>query len=44
LGKQQQQMAAVIVAGFPYLPLIRGVVGHLLGKAEVLQQQQQLPN
>jgi hypothetical protein len=34
------QMAAMIVAGFPYLPLIRGVVGHLLGKAEMQQQQQ----
>jgi hypothetical protein len=31
------QMAAMVVAGFPYMPLIRGVVGHLLGKEEMQQ-------
>jgi hypothetical protein len=32
-------MLLQLVAGFPYLPLIRGVVGHLLGKEEMQQQQ-----
>jgi hypothetical protein len=38
MALDNEQMAAMIVAGFPYLPLIRGVVGHLLGKPEMQQQ------
>jgi hypothetical protein len=37
MALDNEQMAAMIVLGFPYLPLIRGVVGHLLGK-QVMQQ------
>ncbi|WIA14066.1 hypothetical protein OEZ85_002617 [Tetradesmus obliquus] len=41
MALDNEQMSAMIVTGFPYLPLIRGVVGHLLGKEELQQQQQQ---